>query len=60
LNVGDEAVEGESSEIAGLGQMENEDAAVHLHCVQKGEDQHKLIEETEENCTLALCRALAD
>ena len=30
--VGDEAVEGESSEIAGLGQVENVDAAVDLHC----------------------------
>ena len=58
--MGDEAVEGESSKIAGLGQVENVDAAVDLPCVQKGEDQQKLIEETKEDCTLAICRALAD
>ena len=58
--VGDEAVEGESSEIAGLGQVDNVDAAVDLPCVQKGVDQQKLIEETKEDCTLAICRALAD
>ena len=58
--MGDEAVEGESSKIAGLGQVENVDAAVDLPCVEKGEDQQKLIEETKEDCTLAICRALAD
>ena len=33
--MGDEAVEGESSEIAGLGQVENVDAVVDLPCVLK-------------------------
>ena len=39
--------------------MENEDTAVDLPCVQKG-DQQKLIEKTKEYYTLAICRALAD
>ena len=58
--MGDEAVEGEISEIAGLEQVENVDVAVDLPGVQKGEYQQKLIEETKEDCTLAICNALAD
>ena len=35
-------------------------AAVDLPCVSKGEDKQKLVEETKEDCTLAIGRVLAD
>ena len=36
------------------------DAAFDLPCVLKGEDKYKLVEETKEDCTLAVIRALSD